>query len=926
MKLFLGALILLGLSTSINAQNNYSIKGSVADTTVITTLENALVMVMQSKDSTLVSFARTKADGSFSISNLEAGKYFISLSYPKYADFIEQFTLDSLKKSVDFGKINMLLKSKLLEDVIIKGKTSAIKIKGDTTEYNAASFVIEPNSRVEDLLKQLPGIQVDKDGKITAQGQAVTKVLVDGEEFFGDDPTLVTKNIRADMVDKVQAYDKKSDQATFTGIDDGERTKTLNIKLKEDSKKGYFGKIDGGSADGTFYQGQGMINYFQAKRKIAAYSTVANTGKTGLSWEDGSKYGATNNIEFTEDGGMMMYMNRGDDMSYNGQGMPLTQNGGMHFESKWNKDKESINSNYKVGALSLDGVRSNIGQNEVDQILFNSQDQQTFRNYTFRQKLDATYQLKIDSTSNLKVMAEGSFKNTESNTSTNALTSQSNTGEQIKNFTRLSNDGKQQSFNASAFYTKKLRKDGRTYSVRIGQTFNDSEGEGFLNFQNQRLDVNNNPQPPSNTDQLKTMSSVSSAFSSNITYTEPLTKEVSVVVNYGLNLNNSTSNRRSFDMGASGNYDVLNTEFTNNFRLNQLSNEVGAVFNYKKDKQIISVGSKFAGVDFDQIDLDKQIDNKFARNFVNYRPQASYQYNFSRQRSFSIRYNGNTRQPSLNDLQPIRVNDDPLNIVRGNPNLKPSFENQFNAHYYSYKMLTNQYINFFGYYSFNINPIVNESIYQSLITSQRSVNLNDKVTQNFQFGGYLGKKLKSEFHLNVNLNLNGGVYYNYLNNVLNKQDMMNYSGGVQVSRNVAKKHSFGVSLQPSYATYQNSIRSLANNNGAKFNSHNWLTVHLPRKFEISTDANYNYIAKTQLFNESVGYFIWNASLSRKFMKNDALKFTVSGNDLLKENIGFTRNAQGSRFTENRFNRVNRYFLFSLVWDFNKMGGGLQPTK
>src|ERR1700733_12040323 len=174
----------------------------------------------------------------------------------------------------------MILKSKLLAEVLVKGTRAAIKIKGDTTEYNAAAFKIQPNAKVEDLLKQLPGIQVDKDGKITAEGQEVKKVLVDGEEFFGDDPTLVTKNIRADMVDKVQLYDKKSDQATFTGIDDGQKTKTINIKLKEDKKNGMFGKAEAGDGTQNIYQGQLLFNAFKSKEKFSVYGTLGNNGKT----------------------------------------------------------------------------------------------------------------------------------------------------------------------------------------------------------------------------------------------------------------------------------------------------------------------------------------------------------------------------------------------------------------------------------------------------------------------------------------------------------------------------------------------------------------------------------------------------------------------------------------------------------------------
>ncbi|MFI5138100.1 MAG: TonB-dependent receptor, partial [Sphingobacteriales bacterium] len=180
----------------------YTVKGKIADTAAKSNLTNTSISVLNAKDSILRAFTRAGSDGSFAVSNLGKGKFILLVTYPGYADYVEQFALDSVHNAHDFGRLNMLLKAKLLADVIIKGTRAAIKIKGDTTEFDARAFKIEPNAKIEDLLKQLPGIQVDQDGKITAQGQTVNKVLVDGEEFFGDDPTLVTKNLRADMVDK----------------------------------------------------------------------------------------------------------------------------------------------------------------------------------------------------------------------------------------------------------------------------------------------------------------------------------------------------------------------------------------------------------------------------------------------------------------------------------------------------------------------------------------------------------------------------------------------------------------------------------------------------------------------------------------------------------------------------------------------------
>jgi len=214
------------------AQDGYAVKGVAADSVDMVKLHNTSVAVLNAKDSTLVSFTRATDDGSFNIKGLHKGKFILLVTYPAYADYVEQFSLDSLHQTHNFGNINMRLKERLLKEVLVKGTAVAIKIKGDTTEFNARAYTVQPNAKVEDLLKQLPGITVDKDGKITAQGEQVNKVLVDGEEFFGDDPTLVTKNIRADMVDKVQLYDKKVTRQLLQGLTMGKNPKPLTLNLK----------------------------------------------------------------------------------------------------------------------------------------------------------------------------------------------------------------------------------------------------------------------------------------------------------------------------------------------------------------------------------------------------------------------------------------------------------------------------------------------------------------------------------------------------------------------------------------------------------------------------------------------------------------------------------------------------------------------
>ena len=320
---------LLCFAFTASAQENL-LKGSVADTLNKQVLHNAVVSLLRPKDSVLIKYVRTDQQGKFQLNGVPSGKFLILVSYPNYADYLDQLTIDDTQ-SRDLGNIPLMTKAKLLEEVIVKQKISAIRMRGDTTEYRADSFRVSANANVQELLRKLPGITVNGKGEISAQGQKVEKVLVDGEEFFSDDPAVVTQNLRADAVEKVQSFDKKSDQAVFTGIDDGQKTKTLNLVLKEDKKKGYFGKVEAGSDFDRYRYGKTMLNVFKGKKKAAAYITSDNTRYESLNWSERRNYGEDMNTqtEMSDDGGIMMWSN-GDDFSW-GRGLPNSTTGGLHF-------------------------------------------------------------------------------------------------------------------------------------------------------------------------------------------------------------------------------------------------------------------------------------------------------------------------------------------------------------------------------------------------------------------------------------------------------------------------------------------------------------------------------------------------------------------------------------------------------------------
>lgn len=917
--------ILIGFSSLFAfSQPKYTIKGSVMDTVSGVPLVNTSITVLNAKDSTLVKFGRATSSGSFILNNLKSGQFILLVSYPEYADYVETFKLDSIKSEKDFGKLKMILKARLLEEVIVKGKAAQMTIKGDTTEFNAAAFNIEANSKVEDLLKQLPGIQVDRDGNITAHGQKINKVLVDGEEFFGDDPTLVTKNIRGDMVDKVQLFDKKSDQATFTGIDDGERTKTINIKLKEGKKQGYFGKVDVGSGSDKFYQGQAMLNVFKEKQKFSAYGTLANTAKTGLGWEENSKFG-NSNMQVTE--GAIFFTSGGEsdldsfDGRFSGEGIPITRSGGLHYDNKWKDDKYSINLNYKTGSINVSGDKNSLNQNNLPTGIINNNSNQDFDNTMFRQKLDAIFTVKLDTTSDLKITIDGTIKNSQTNTNFLSSGFRAN-GISINNSNRaLSNDADQKLFKSSVLWTKKLKKKGRTLSLSFGQNYDEDDATGFLYSKNNFFNSLGAIDSTQIVDQYKTNFSKNSGFNSNMTYSEPLSKSLSIVFNYGLNLNNSISDRKSFNKSQNGKFDVLDSEFSNDFKLNQTSNITGAIFNLKKGKNIINFGTRLSAVDFKQ--TDQSTGNIFQRDFINWLPQASLKHTFSSQKSFELRYNGSTNQPTLNQIQPIKLNTDPLNIRIGNPNLKPSFENSFNINYYSYKVLSDQSIYINGNYSFVNQDIVNNTITDAAGKSTfQASNLNGKNPGNLSLYVDYGQNIPgTEFNVGVNLSTNFNTYFNLINTVLNKTKSNTINPGLSISRREEKKVEFYFNIGPEYITNESSLQKQINNSGWGANSWFELAVFLPNKFKINSHAEYKYQQKTQSFTQDFNRLIWNTDISRSFLKDESLKLTLSANDLLNQNTGFNRFANGNMFGQNSYTTIKRFFMFSLSYDLNQMGGG-----
>lgn len=905
---FTALLCLLSFCTllSVAQKNTYSIKGAVTDTMATYKMVNAAVTVLQQQDSTLVSYTRADTDGKFGLHKLRSGKFILLITYPGYADYVEEFTLDSLKPTKDFGSIDLILKSTLLENVIIKAKAAAIKINGDTTEYNAGSYIIQPNSKVEELLKQLPGIQVDRNGKITAHGQTVNKVLLDGEEFFSDDPKLITRNIRGDMVDKVQVYDKKSDEATFTGIDDGVRNKTINIKTKADKKHGYFGKVEAGSGNDGFYEAQGNYNYFSGSQRFAATAGSSNTNKGDMS-------GMPQGISL---GGQVLVL--GTDYAGGSalQGITRSTNGGLHYENKFLDNKHAVNVDYSTGSSQTDGNNSKQEETSLPESTILNKTDERSDNSSLKHTFRMNYTAKIDSVTELRVFADKNLSNVQSKQQFTSLGKRNDIllNDGARDLDDETNSG---SFNLNAVLSRKLKKPGRTVVLSVRQSTNKNETTGFLNSFNNFYGNDGELDSTQKIDQYKTNLSNSSTFNSTLNITEKFSKALSLSLNYSLGINNNSSDRRSFNKSASGEYAILDEEFSNNYDLDQLTNTGGLTLTYAKGKSNINMGNRLSAVDFKQ--YDGTTDKTYKRSFINWNPTANFSFSPAAQSNIRLGYQGNTSQPGIEQIQPIRINTNPLYETIGNAALKPSYRSTINLSYTSFKMLSERSIFLMASFGFVNNQITNNSVTDDAgKTTAQAINIRDKTPTNFNISLTSGQKIKSlGVHAGLGTDISGNTSYNYSNGALNKSISNTYGGNVTIGYYVEK---LGIDFRggPIYTTMSSSLQKNNNSQGWGAVGNLGFNMELPGKVSFSTRADYQYTGKTQTFNQEFNRLILYADLRKKFFKSQNLSINLKGNDLLNQNEGFSRKVNNNRIVQESFTTMKRYFLCTLSWDFNKM--------
>lgn len=911
-------LLLLCITSSVALAQQIGIKGSVIDTAGKTGLPNAVISVIRAKDSVLLKYTRTGAHGTFEIHGLQTGKVLLMVSYPNYADYIDTVSLpEGLSQTISIGQVNLITKAHLLEEVIVRQKISAIRIKGDTTEYKADSFYAGPNANVQELLKRMPGIQVNAKGEITAQGEKVQKVLVDGEEFFSDDPAVVTQTLRADVVDKVQVFDKKSDQAVFSGIDDGQKTKTINLQLKEDKKKGYFGKLEAGSDFNQYHYSKALLNSFKKKRKFAAYLTNDNTRYESLDWNERTNYSNDLNRTTTvQDDGSIWINFTSDDFS-NGQGLPNSTTGGVLYSDKWNNDKQNINNTYQFNKLNVIGKTTTITQNILPDTTFINKEYQTSNNERQRNRMNSMYEWQIDSASSLKVTVTGSAINRKgtSNYSGQSISQENQIINQSDRTTTT--DATENNLLSNIFWRKRFKKKGRTISFMSDINFTGRKNNGSLLAANKFFDKTGAQTNSQNIDQYKNNKETLSGISGRVVYTEPLWKKTFLELNYRFGFTGNNAERDTYNKNAAtGKYENLVDSLTNHFQYNTSSQSGGFNFRFNDKKYSFSFGSGFGVSTFHLDDLLQGTSRNI--NFTNYLPTAGITFNPRKQRRISLTYTGSTRNPNLQQIQPFIDNTDPLNITIGNPNLKQEFRHTFNINASEYKILKSRNIYMGGNFSIVDNAISNASFVDSL--GQR---INQAINVNGNYNGNLWSAYRFEvapsWNLGFSFNPNISRYINYVNGLKNISDNNSYGVGINFGRWSDKKINFYVNFEARHNNSTSSIRPDVVTRYWSYNSYSGLTVKLPKKFYFETEGNLTMYQKTNVFAGNRDVYLVNSSIKKTFSKKENWEVKFSVHDLFNQNRGINRNISSNFISETTQQTIQRFFLLSITYNFSKDG-------
>lgn len=927
MKKLLSLLSLVFLVSFASAQSVATVKGILIDSLNKQSLKDASIVVLAASDSSLEVFTLAKADGSFIINNAPFGEMLIEVKFQGYEPFSKKIIFSAKNSLVDLGKIYLKQAANDLGNVTVS--QSPVQMKKDTVEFTASAFKTKPNAVAEDLLKKIPGIQVDKDGGIKAQGETVQRVLVDGKRFFGDDPKMATRNLPPDIIDKIQVFDAASDQSAFTGFDDGNRVKTINITTRKDKRKGYFGRAAlgaGANSDDALYDNNINISKFNGDQQITFTGQANNVNKQNFSVQDmlGSLGGGGFGGGGGGRGGGGATMGGGGGLlgTGGGGGIVKTLAAGLNYKDNWGTKTQFSGSyfyNDQTTNRDQNSLTENLVTGSTDSSIFSKQVQSSVTNNK-NHRINFNIETNFDTSNTLIIRPNISFQNTHSET---FQTTSSTRGKITSlNSSRVNSTRDNQGINGSleATFRHRFAKRGRTYSIGLNSSYNTNDGSGSNWSQNQ---YNLPSRSYTDTlDQIYTTNRDGKNNSATLSYTEPIGKNKQIEFNYNIssNVNNSGRATNGYNK-VTDNYDIAVPNLSNIFENTFNANRFTLNYRVQNAKYNFSVGSGLQVGDLVSKNISTNVNLK--QHFVNLFPSANFRYDFTKSKNLRMFYNGRTSQPSADQLQPVIDNSNPLLIRTGNPNLKQQFSHSFRFLFNSFDIFTQKIIFATLSGSFIENDIQNSTtISGGGVQTIKPVNLSGTYNVNGFFNyGFPIKKPKSNLNLMANVSRN--QTQTLVNSISNFTRNTNLGGTISWTTNIKEGFDMNFSSNSNLTMARYTLQPQQNGDFFSQTISTEATIYSKSGWVLSTDFDYIYNAgRSEGFNTSIP--LWNASLSKQMLKNKAgeLKFYVF--DLLNQNISISRNVTSNYIQDLQTRVLKRYFMISFTYNLRKFGATQGP--
>ncbi|MCB9195794.1 MAG: outer membrane beta-barrel protein [Flavobacteriales bacterium] len=895
--IILSILILTGSSFG----QKIHISGQVQDTLNSRGVEYAVVMAVRVKDSVLINFVRTDWKGEFKL-DLPRDTFQVFITHPNFEQ--REFFIfgNASTKDLDFGRIILPPKGEELKELVVFSNNQPIYFKGDTLVMVADSFKTAANANVEDLFKKLPGFEVDNSGKIVVHGKEVNKVYVDGDEFFGTDPTVATKNLPASAIENVEVYEQKVE-----GDNTEETEKVINLKLKEDAKQGYFGKINGASDFNNYYEGEFLVNKFNGSQKISVFGLFTNTPRSEFNMRDRFQYGLTEEYGLRDEDWNYVYEPQIGNL---GEGVPQKAKTGFYYTDKIGK-KVEIGTNFTYDNQQVLSRKESFTQyNLSDTTYFNS-------------KLDSTLQMqeayalnfklewKIDSLTKLDIVPR--VKQIQNQTFEYSVTdfySEDNVNTRSTEIDYSENMIFQEGsllVDLEKNFEKKNRKLEATYQIKHQSN---SSKDYLSNKDRDMVELVDY----SNLDQTKNGKSVFLQHFANLQFTEPISKKVMLEVSYAYQVASGYNKKYTFDNDGTD-YNLLNTTYTSDFDNTTSNQKIGGkvIFGHKIH-QIIA-GAYYNITDINSTDVFT--DSSLHKNLGNILPYFKYRIKFSQSKQLTFKYISNVQNPSISQLQPIPNNRNINNIKLGNINLISEVSNQASVNYFTYKATSGSHRYVGMNYTWYKNPLSNGLYYdnQGRVINQ-TINVSGGEMLTGYFGGqfpFLKQLLKfspninyirnvniSEINFVESTNENNSIYTNLVAQMIT--DSVEIFAGTEIGYNYAKTALSDTWQKYSTQTYKAGFE--------------W---KLRGKIEIGSEVR--YIVNTQRANGyDLTYLLWDASISKMFLPKENLIISFEANDILNQNISNTRSIYNNTIVDTKTNIIGRYLLLRAVYKFNVLKG------